>query len=489
MGAPIEAHLKVIFVGAGGTTRQLLRRLGDVWEVAVVDTDPERVALAGKIRAVDSVDGDGSSRVVLERAGLDTADALVAATDDDERNLEACRIALDAGLLRVAAVAADPELRERYRELGVPAFSPSDLAARRIESELEPRRISSSAFAHGRAEAIEFEIAADSPVRGKALRDLDATRYLVAAVLREGQLIVPHGDTVVLEGDLVTVVGAAADFSLIVRTFTAGEARFPVDYGKYVLVAVDRRSDVDGILREALTLTRNSNSSGLMVAMRDPGSLRDDTEVDTANAVRQEVVAAAEGTEVVEYLVDTLPSRSLPNVARAESIGVVVVAGEEYGEWVGRARVARLMERVQAFGVPVMLARGTLGNGGLLAPARDTAPGRASARAAIDLAVYTRQPLTGVAVVTPAFLAGGDTKESAQLAMQRLREEAAVLGVRVRRRVRQGNPVRVIEELAQGAGLVVLGMPQKPVSIRFPGITGHLVRRLRTSVLLVPPSQ
>lgn len=481
--------MRVIFVGADGITRQLLRRLGDIWEVAVIDNDQERLAIAGKIRAIESVDGDGSSRVILERAGLDRADALVAATDDDERNLEACRIALSAGLLRVAAVAADPELTERYRELGVPAFSPSDLAARQIESELEPRRISSSAFARGRAEAIEFEIAADSPVRGKALRDLDATRYLVAAVLREGQLIVPHGDTVLVEGDLVTVVGAAADFSLVVRTFTAGEARFPVDYGKYVLVAIDRRSDVDGILQEALALTRNSNSSGLMVVMRDPAALRGGAEADVANAIRLEVHAAAEETEVVEFLVETLPSRSLMSAVKAESIGVVVVAGEEYGEWVGRARVARLMERVQAFGVPVLLARGTLGSGGLLAPARATAAGRAAARAATDLAVYTRKPLTGVAVVTPAYLAGGDSKESAQLAMQRLREEAAVLGVRVRRRVRQGNPVRVIEELAQGAGLVVLGMPHKAVSMRAPGIAGHLVRRLRTSVLLVPPSR
>ena len=144
------------------------------------------------------------------------------------------------------------------------------------------------------------------------------------------------------------------------------------------------------------------------------------------------------------------------------------------------------MERVRSLGKPVLISRGTLGNGGLLAPARETPAGRAASRAAIDLAVYSRQPLTGVAVVSPAFLAGGDSKEKAQQAMLRLREEAAVVGVRVRRRVRSGNPVRVIEELSEGSGLVVLGMPQDRVSIRTPGITGHLLRRLRTSVLLVP---
>jgi Trk K+ transport system NAD-binding subunit len=473
-------------VGAGGTTRQLLRRLGEVWEAAVVDTSAERLAMAGKIRTIEGVEGDGSSRVVLERAGLAAADALVAATEDDERNLEACRIALEAGLLRVAAVAADPELSEHYRQLGVPAYSPSDLAARGIESELEPRRISSSSFAHGRAEAIEFRIAADSPVRGKALADIDSTSFLVAAVLREGELIVPHGNTVLMEDDLVTVVGAAADFSLIVRTFTAGEARFPVDFGKYVVVAVDGPGTIDGAVREASYLARNSNASGIVAVLRDPGATRDEAQSSIAEGLRDGVRAAAEGIEVVERLVPGTPSRALSGVVTAESTGVVVLEGGEYSEFLGRARVATLMERVRALEVPVLLARGTLGNGGILAPARDTATGRVAARAAIDLAVYSRQPLTGVAVVSPAFLAGGDSKEAALRAMLLLREEAAVVGVRVRRRVRSGNPVRVIEELAEGAGLVVLGMPKARVSTRTPGITGHLVRRLRTSVLLVP---
>lgn len=478
--------MKVIFVGAGGTTRQLLRRLGEVWEAAVIDTNAERLALASKIRAIESIEGDGSSRVVLERAGLELSDALVAATEDDGLNLEACRIALDAGLLRVAAVAADPELAERYRELGVPAYSPSDLAARRIEVELEPRRVSSSSFAHGRAEAIEFEIGGDSPVRGKALRDLDVARFLVAAVLREGRLIVPHGNTVLTEGDLVTVVGASADFSLIVRTFTAGEARFPVDFGKHVLVAVDGRSDVDGPLREAVGLVRNSNASGLMVVLRDPATARDDSQLAAVNSYREEIADIAEGIEVVEHLVSDMSSRAVDDAVSSESVGVVVLPAGDYGELLGRARVARLMERLRSIDRPVLLSRGTFGNGGIVAPARATPTGQAAARAAIDLAVYSRQPLTGVAVVSPSFLAGGDSKEEAQRAMQALREEAAAVGVRVRRRVRSGNPVRVIEELSDGAGLVVIGMPKGSISVRTPGITGHLIRRLRTSVLLVP---
>ena len=65
--------MKVIIVGAGGTTRDLLRRLSPSWEVVVVDTDAERLALAAAVREVETFTGDGSSRVVLDRLPLDEA--------------------------------------------------------------------------------------------------------------------------------------------------------------------------------------------------------------------------------------------------------------------------------------------------------------------------------------------------------------------------------------------------------------------------------
>ena len=131
-----------------GSTRALLRRLGELWDITVIDPDAERLEIAGRVRAIDAVVGDGSSRVVLERVGIDEADALVAATNDDEVNLEVCRIARRAGLVRVVAIAADPEYLPDYRDAAVPAFAPDSLAARQVELSLEPRRVTSTAFAH-----------------------------------------------------------------------------------------------------------------------------------------------------------------------------------------------------------------------------------------------------------------------------------------------------------------------------------------------------
>ena len=199
--------MRLILLGAGGVSRELLRRLGDVWEATVVDPDEQRLARLASIRTVRTVAGDGSSRVVLERAGLTGADALIAATSDDDVNLEACRLAREAGIVRIGAVARRPDRVEDYRGLGVTVESPQALAARRLELSLESRRLASAAFAGGRAEAIELRIETDSPVRGRRLRELAAESYIVGAILRGDELIVPHGETVLEAGDLVTIVG------------------------------------------------------------------------------------------------------------------------------------------------------------------------------------------------------------------------------------------------------------------------------------------
>lgn len=472
-------------VGARGATRDLLRRLSERWRIIVIDTDPELLSRVASVRSVETLVGDGSSKVVLERARFGEADALVAATADDEVNLEVCRMGLEVGIHRVVAVAADPERIQDYRDLGVPAFSPDSLTARQLETNLEPRRIFSTTFADGRAEAIEFRIADDSPVRGMALRDLHSESYLVAAVLREDELIVPHGSTVLQTGDLVTVVGAAADFSQIVRTFTAGEARFPLDYGKGVLVALSTGSGFTAALTEALELTRNSPAEELVVAHRDLESIREEGEAEELRGALDAVRDAAEGVDVRFHAVSGDPSRRISEVIAGESIGLVVLPTPP-ADKMGRFKAARLLRRALTWDRPVLFARGTEPYHRIVAPARQTPSGLAAARAAIDLAGDGRAAVTGVAVVSPAFVTGSDDRDDAVMALARMREEAAVLDVPVRRLLRQGNPVRVIESATNGADLLVLGTPVRPPTLFTPGIVGHLLQRVETSVLLVP---
>jgi len=480
--------VRLIVVGARGATRDLLRRLGERWEVTVVDPDAELLAKAANVREIDQIVGDGSSRVTLGKARVGEADAIVAAAGDDDVNLEVCRLGIDAGLVRVIAMAVDPERLAEYRDLGVPAFAPASLAARQLEMQLEPRRVSSTSFAEGRAEALEVKIAGDSPARGMALKDLHSDAWIVAAVVRGDDFIVPHGSTVLQTGDLVTVVGATHDYSLIVRTFTAGEARFPLDFGKGVLVAVDSAADADGPLGEALALTRSSSAAEIIVAHRDVRTIRDESQAAEIEALLDRVRGYSEGVDVRMHPIDGVPSRNIDSVIAERSVGVVVVPAPP-AESTSRAKAVRLLRSTHHWERPVLFARGSHPYRDVVTPARATAAGVAAARAAIDIAGSGNGSVTAVAVVAPTFITGSDNREAAVHALALVREEASVLDVQVHRILQQGNPVRLIESMLDGAGLLVLARSASRSTVLTPGIVGHLLERSPVSVLVVPASQ
>ncbi len=520
--------MQLIVVGAGGITRDLLRGLSEAWQVTVVDTDAERLDLLRGVRAHETDPppraargpranggnetrlrvGDGTSRVVLEQAGLDRADAVVAAIGNDRANLEVCRIAKAAGIPRIAAVAAGPESIPAYREEDFVAFSPAQLTARRLEIQLEPRRVSSAAFAEGMAQAVEFRIAADSPLVGRLLRELELERTLIAAISRRGTLIVPHGATVLEEGDLVTVVCATADYPMVVRTFTTATARFPADFGSLVAVRLHEAEDLDHLLPAAIAVVRNSAAEGLLLLHRPmadgggtppkpPGGnggapVDDEGTVDEpvtlppeAREIRSLIDAAterAQGITVTEAAVESGSAEAMIAASRAGHAGVLVLPPPG-----GRFATVGLLRAALAQHVAVLLAAGEPPPyRTILAPARETPAGRAASQAAIDLAVHGTAQLTGVAVRPPAFMSSTEARQEAVTALARMREAASVQGIHLRRMMREGNPVRVLRAEAANADLLVMGLPSSTPHVWAPGIVGHLVMHAPCALLLVP---
>jgi Trk K+ transport system NAD-binding subunit len=369
--------MKAIVVGAGGATRELLRRLGEAWDVTVIESSEQRLREIKATKAIQAILGDGTSRLILQRSGLAEADAVVAASNDDEVNLEVCRLALHAGVLRVVAVAVHPERLPDYRQMGITAFSPDSLVSRRVELSLEHRRYTSMAFADGRAEAIEFHLGHDAPILGKPLKEFHAEHWIIGAILRKEELIIPHGETVLQAGDRVTVVGLGAHFSEIVRTFTYGEARFPLDFGKHAAVALEFEEDLKAVA-EAAHFVRNSAADSLLLIHTDPASVHDNEMAANIHSLLERGAAAAKGVEIRYFPVAKPSLGILPDICRRESIGVLVLRAPRDGFILGRFRAHRTVMLARKIRVPVLIARGTYPYKNIIVPARQTLSGLAS---------------------------------------------------------------------------------------------------------------
>jgi len=324
-------------------------------------------------------------------------------------------------------------------------------------------------------------------VRGRTLRDLHSETWVVAAVLRDGDLIIPHGSTTIETGDRVTVVGSAADYQGIIKAFTSGESSFPLGYGRKAVVAITSESDLVTLLPEAISFVRNSRTEALTVVHRDQAA-----EKDPARAEEIEALVAEVEQRTVDIDLELRPATGslhdeLLRVADHESVGTMVVAAPQGGRFGRRRRYVRLLNEYGAAGVPILVSRARHPYSEIVAPARQTKNGELAGRAAIDVARSTGASLIGVSVVGPSFTTSGDTLDDARASAGWLREEAAVQSVNVQREIRRGNPVRVIEELSQTAGLVVLAMPSLPVRLIRPGVTCYVTENVDASVLIVPP--
>ena len=158
----------VIIVGAGKVGRNLARELilkGN--EVTLIESSRPRYLVIEEEYEHAVQYGDATELWVLERAGIQRADLVIAVTGDDEDNMLVCQVAKEKYLCeRIIARVNNPRNYDHFKLLGIqPAVSATDLILRLIEHEV-PRYglVHLLALEEERLEIIELEVSAGAPV-------------------------------------------------------------------------------------------------------------------------------------------------------------------------------------------------------------------------------------------------------------------------------------------------------------------------------------
>jgi trk system potassium uptake protein TrkA len=154
--------------------------------------------------------GDGTELWVLERAGIERADLVIAVTGDDEDNILICQMAREKyGVDRVVARCNNPRNLQHFDLLGVkPAVSATDLILRLIEHEVPKYGLVHLLdLKEERLEIIEMDVGEGSNADGTSVKNLGLPDgSLVISILRDGGGFVPTGDSVMKAGDEVLLV-------------------------------------------------------------------------------------------------------------------------------------------------------------------------------------------------------------------------------------------------------------------------------------------
>jgi Trk K+ transport system NAD-binding subunit len=156
--------------------------------------------------------GDGTKKEILEQVGLENIDVVVAASEDDGRNVIVALQAKQLGLDPVIAIVQDPDYIPLLEENGIISVSAPWATAAMVEDYLDRPGVSEIfRIGTGVASLVGVFVPKAAKVAGKLIRDLDIPREcVVAAVIREKNFVVPRGDTMIEEGDHVVFVGPAS---------------------------------------------------------------------------------------------------------------------------------------------------------------------------------------------------------------------------------------------------------------------------------------
>ena len=218
--------MNIVIVGAGEVGTHIASQLvSEQKDVVIIEKDPESAARASSMLDCLVITGEGSNVDVLKQAGASKADIFIAATSIDEVNMISCFVAgstfntpvkiarvrnvdyMRKGLLKNAAIGIDylvnPEIEAAF-----------DI----VQTVLHGATSGIFAFQGTNAQLRDFLVKEDSVFNGVLVKDIRSIidqKFIIAGVIRQEQLYIPHGDFQILTGDHIYIAALGKSFNKI----------------------------------------------------------------------------------------------------------------------------------------------------------------------------------------------------------------------------------------------------------------------------------
>jgi len=217
----------IIIVGAGNIGSNLIERaVTDGHDVVVIERDEERATAASAAYDCLVLNADATNNGTLREANIDRADAIISTTDVDAVNIMVMLLAQEHHVPNRVSVVHDPEHLPVFEKIGVTMIeNPQRLIADYLYHSVQYPGVSDFIELDDKTELVELTVSEDAPMSGQPLNTAQESGNLpegclVVALMRDGEIRAPRGDTTIRAGDKVTVFTDDTALTDAVAAFT-----------------------------------------------------------------------------------------------------------------------------------------------------------------------------------------------------------------------------------------------------------------------------
>lgn len=219
LGVTHKQMRDVMLLGASRIAYYLGKKLlSERTSVKVIERDAARCAeFSDLLDKALVINGDGMNQETLMEEGIDTTDAFVALSGNDETNILIGAYAISRGVSKVISKVNRRELETIAERLGLetlisPKYIIADTLvryARALQNSLGSNVETLYRLLNGGAEALEFNVVEDFPALKTPLKDVKLkSGILIAGITRNKTAFIPGGEDYIDKGDKVIVIAA-----------------------------------------------------------------------------------------------------------------------------------------------------------------------------------------------------------------------------------------------------------------------------------------
>jgi len=223
----MEAMMNIVIIGAG----KLGYRLANIFSIKdnnVTVVDKDDAALYKVQSDVDMMPmfADGLNIEMLTRLNISMTELLFAVTGSDETNLLIATLAKKMGCKRVVARVRNPDYMNQIdfirHNLDIDLITNPDheTATEIAKKLLKSEAIYMDDFANGKVGMSEFAIESNDLLNGASIKQIDLPkRLLIVAIKRHDEMLIPNGETIILSGDLLYIIGVKLDIQNFMKQY------------------------------------------------------------------------------------------------------------------------------------------------------------------------------------------------------------------------------------------------------------------------------